>query len=105
TVVWRGGQKQPVLEPGRESLDGAGDLRVNGIALATRRRGVMRLVQDEHGAGTECPQPVAERPGIGLVDEQPVGDEKTRMGSPGIDAEASLAANPCDEILVEDFEW
>ena len=103
-VVVDGGQKQSVFEPGREPLDGAGDLRVDRVALATRGCGVMRLVEDEQGAGAECPEPVAKGSRVGLVDQQTMGNQKAGMRGPGVDPEASFAANPGDEIFVEDLE-
>jgi hypothetical protein len=64
----------------------------------------MRLIENQHGAGRERPKPVAKRSGVGLVDQQPVGNQKTRMSSLGIDAETSFAANLGNEVFVEDFE-
>ena len=93
-----------MLEPRREALDRARNLRIDGVTLSARRRGVVRFIEDQEGAWAECPEPVAERSGVGLVDKQSVGDKKTGMGGPRIDAETSLTANPCDEIFVEDFE-
>ena len=104
-VVRGGGQEQTVLEPGREALDGARDLRVDGVALAAGGRGVMRFVEDEQGAGAECSEPVAQGSGVGLVDQETMGNQKAGMSGPGVDAEASLAPNAGDEIFVENLEW
>ena len=60
-VVRRGRQEQPVLEPRGQVADGAGDLRVDGVARAAGRGGVVRLVEDQQRAGPEVAEPVAQR--------------------------------------------
>ena len=87
-----------------EVADGAGDLRVDGVLLAARRGGVMSLVKDKQRARRKSPELVRKRAGVGLVDQQAVGDEEPRMGRPGVDAVAALSADPADVFPVEDFE-
>ena len=101
-VVRRGRQEQPVLEPRGQVAHGPGDLRVDGVPLAARRGGVMGLVEDQQRAAAEGPQPVAERPGVGLVDQQAMRDQEAGMRAPRIDAEAALAPDPLHVLLVED---
>src|SRR5690606_23109182 len=47
---------------------------------------------------------IAQGPGVGLVDQQPMRHEEAAMGAPRVDAEAPLAADPLHVLLVEDFE-
>ena len=103
-VVRRGREEQPVLEPAGQVADGPGDLRVDGVLRAARRGGVVGLVEDEQRAGPEVAEPVAERGGVGLVDQQPVRDQEPRVGRPGVDAVAPLLPDPGDVVLVEDLE-
>ena len=103
-VVRRGGEEQPVLEPRRQVADGAGDLRVDGVLLAAGRGGVVGLVEDQQRAAAEVAQPVAQRAGVGLVDQQAVRDEEPGVRAPGIHAVAALAPDPGDVVLVEDLE-
>ena len=60
-IVRRGGQKQPMLEPGGQVANGAGDLRIDGVFLATGRGGMVGFVQDEQRAGAEVAEPIAQR--------------------------------------------
>jgi len=71
-VMGRGRQEQPMLEARRQIADGAGDLGVDSVARPTGRGGVVGFVQDEQSAGAELAQPVAQRRGVGLVDQQPL---------------------------------
>ena len=52
-VVRRGREEQPVLEAAGEVADGAGELRLDAVAAAARRRGVVRLVEDQQAAGQQ----------------------------------------------------
>ena len=54
--------------------------------------------------GRNVPSQLRRGPRIGLVDQQAVGNQKTGMGGPGIDAEASFASNLGNEVFVEDLE-
>ena len=103
-VVRRGRQEQPVLEARGQVADGPGDLRVDGVPRAAGRGGVVGLVEDEQRAGPEVAEPVAQRAGVGLVDQQPVRDEEPRVRRPGVDAVAALPADAGDVVLVEDLE-
>ncbi len=67
-------------------------------------RGVVGLVEDQERAGAEVAEPVAERGGVRLVDQQPVRDQEPGVSRPRIDAVAPLLADPCDVLLVEDLE-
>jgi hypothetical protein len=49
-VVRRRSQEQPVLEPIGEVSDRLGELAVDCIARAARRRRVMRLIEDQQRA-------------------------------------------------------
>ena len=93
-----------MLEPPGQVADGPGDLRVDGVLRAARRGGVVGLVEDEQRAGPEVAEPVAQRGGVGLVDEQAVRDQEPRVGRPGVDPVAPLLPDPGDVVLVEDLE-
>ena len=83
-VVRRGREEQPVLEPRGEVADGPGDLRVDGVFLAAGRGGVVGLVEDQQRAAAEVAQPVAQRRGVGFVDQQAVRDQEPRVRAPGL---------------------
>ena len=74
-----GGQKEAVLEPRREVAPRAGEVRVDGVLSAARRRRVVRLVEDQHRAWIEAPEPVAE---VGYSD----GAGRKRLLKPARDA-------------------
>src|SRR5450755_2017366 len=93
-----------MLESWGEALNRARYLRVDGITLAARRRGMVRFVEDEESAGTEIAEPIAQRSGIGLVDQEPVGNKEPGMRGPRVHAEAPFATNPGDKVFVEDLE-
>ena len=80
------------------------NLRVDGVATAARRRGVMRLVEDQEAPGKEVAKPVAERVGVRRVDQQAVRDEEAGVGPPRVHAEPALAAHARQVITVEDLE-
>jgi hypothetical protein len=54
------GQEKAVLEPRREVAPRAGEVRVDGVLRAARRRRMVPLVEDQHRAWSEAPEPVAE---------------------------------------------
>ncbi len=103
-VVGRGREEKPVLEPRGEVADGAGDLRVDGVLLAAGRGGVVRFVEDQQRAAAEIAQPVAERAGIGFVDQQAMRDQEAGVGGPRVDAEAAFPADSLHVVFVEDLE-
>src|SRR4051812_13735788 len=103
-VVRSGGEEQPVLEPRRDLADGSGDVRVDCVALAAGWGGMVRFVKDKQAARTEIAQPGHERRSIRIVNEQALGDEESGVRRPRIHAEASLAADVLDVILVKDLE-
>ena len=103
-VVGRGGQEQAVLETPPEIADGAGELRLDAVAPAARRRGVMRLVQDQQTARLHLAEPLAHGVRVGRVDEKVVRDEKATVGAPRVDPEAPLLANPRKIRAVENHE-
>ena len=104
TVVRRGGQEQPVLETLREIADRAGELRLDAVAPAGGRCGMVRLVENQQAAGRHRPQPLAHWIRVGRVDQQVVGDQEAAVGAPGVDAEAAFTAHPGDMAPVEDYE-
>ena len=103
-VVRRRRKEQAVLEARREVADGPRDVGVDGVSLAARRGRVVGFVQDQEAAWAEVAEPVAQRPGVRLVDQQALRDQKPRVGGPRVDAEAALAADILDVILVQNFE-
>src|SRR5438132_6551928 len=84
--------------------NGARDVRVDGVFLSAGRGGMMRFVEDQQGAAAESAEPVAQGPGVRLVDQKAMGDKETRMRAPRIDAKAALAADLLHVVLVEDFK-
>ena len=97
-------QKQTMFKPLCEIPNGSGDLGVDGIALTARRSGVVRFVQDQEAPGTERAQPIRQRARIGLIDQQTVRDEESRVRGPGVDPKPPLSANVLDVVLVEYLE-
>ena len=93
-----------MLEARRQIANGAGDLRVDGVPGAAGGSRVVRLVEDQQGAGTEIVEPVAQRRGVAFVDEQPVRNQEAGDGRPRVDAVAALLPDALDVIAVEDLE-
>src|SRR5438105_1217464 len=93
-----------MLESRGQVAHGTGDLRVNGILLPAARRCMVGFIQNQERTSAKFPQPIAKRTGIVFIDQQTMGNEKTRMSAPGIDPEPTLAANALHVILVEDFK-
>jgi len=79
---------------------------------ATRHNGTISLlrhifqtaVEDEQRSRTQIVEPRVHRADVGFINEQPVGDEKTRESRPGIDAVPALAADPLHVVAVENLE-
>ena len=103
-VVGRGGQEQAVLEAASEIADRAGEPGLDPVTPAARRRGVMGFVQDQEAARQQVAQPFAQGVRVGRIDEQVVRHEKAAVGTPRVDAEAPLLANPREIRTVEDHE-
>lgn len=93
-----------MLKPLCKIPNGPGDLGVDGIALAACGSRVVGFVQDQETPGTERTQPIRQRTRIGLIDQQTVGDEESRIRGPGVDPKTPLSANVLDIVLVEDLE-
>ena len=104
TVVGRRGEEQAMLEAPAEVADCAGELRLDPVPPAARRRGVMGFVQDQQAPRKQPAQPFAHRVCVGRVDEQVVRHEEAAVGTPRVDPEASLLANPREIRAVEDHE-
>ena len=103
-VVRRRRQEQPVLEASREVADGAGELRLDAVAPAARRRRVVRLVEDEQAAGPQGAEPRPHGVGVARVDQQVVRHEEPAVGHPRVHAEAALAPHPRQVGAVENLE-
>src|SRR6516165_456728 len=65
---------------------------------------MMGLIQDQHAAGTKITQPIQEGGPVGLVNQKPLGNQKSWMRGPGIDSESSVPANLLDVAAVKDGE-
>ena len=63
----------------------------------------MGFVQDEEAAWAEGAEPVAKRPGVGLVNQEALRNQKPRVRGPWVDAEPALAAHSLNVILVQNF--
>ena len=105
TVVRRGGQEQAVLETTSEIADRTGELRLDTVTPATRRRGVVGLVQDQKAARLHLAEPLAHGVRVSRVDEKVVRHEKAAVGTPRVDPESPLLANPSEIRAVEDDEY
>ena len=103
-VVGRRGEEQAMLEAPAEVADCAGELRLDPVAPAARRRGVMGFVQDQEAPRKQPAQPFAHRVRVVRVDEQVVRHEEAAVGTPRVDPEAPLLANPREIGAVEDHE-
>src|ERR1039458_7473844 len=64
----------------------------------------MGFVQDEEAAWAEGAEPVAQRPGVRLVNQEALRNQKPRVRGPGVDPEAALAAYSLNVILVKNFK-
>jgi hypothetical protein len=64
-VVWCRREEEAVLEAAGEVANRAGELRLDPIAAAARRRGVLRLVDNEETARQQRAQPLTQRVGVG----------------------------------------
>ena len=104
-VVRRGGQEQAVLETTSEIADRTGELRLDSVTPAARRRGVVGLVQDQQSARLHLAEPLAHGVRVGRVDEKVVRHEKSAVGTPRIDPESPLLANPREIRAIEDYEY
>ena len=103
-VVGCGGQEQAVLEAPAQVADGTGELGLDAVAPAARRRRVVGLVQDQKAARRQVAQPLAHGVGVRGIDEEVVGDQKSAVRAPRIDAEAPLAAHLREVGAVQDDE-
>src|ERR1039458_5482315 len=64
----------------------------------------MGFVQDEEAAWAEGAEPVAKRPGVRLVNQEALRNQKPRVRGPWVDTEAALAAHSLNVILVQNFK-
>ena len=103
-VVRRGGQEQTVLETPAAIANGPGELRLDAVTPAARRRGVMGFVQDQQAARQHLAEPLAHGVRVGRIDEKVVRDEKPAVGAPRIDAEAAFLADAREIHAVENHE-
>lgn len=103
-VVRRRRKEEAMLEPGTEIADGAGELRLDAVSAAARRRGVVRFVEDEQASRPHAAEPSAHRVGVGRVGEEVVGHEEAAVRLPRVDAEAALAADIGEVPAVEHLE-
>ncbi len=93
-----------MLEAFSEPADCLGELAVDRIAGAARRRGMVRLVENQHRTRPEVPEQVAQAADVGLVRHQRVRNEEPRSGRPGVGAIAPLASEDGEIVAVDDRE-
>ena len=93
-----------MLEARGNVADRPGDPRVDGVFRSAGRCRVVRLVEDEKAPRLQAAEPIAEGSGVGLVDEEALGDEKAGKGLPGVHAESPGAADLFQILAVEDLE-
>jgi hypothetical protein len=97
-------KKEPVLEEFGERTYRHGKLAVGGIRDAAGRGGVMRLVEDEHGAGAERTQHLGDTVRIGLVREQVVGDDEAGADRPRVGRKTVVPADRGKIVAIDDRE-
>ena len=71
-VVRGGGKEEAVLEAPSEITNCTGELRLDAVAPAARRRSVMGLVQNQQATRQQLTQPLAHRIRVGRIDKQVV---------------------------------
>ena len=84
----RGRQEEPVLEAAGQVAQGTCEFRLDAVTPAARRRRMVRLVEDEQASRQE----------------RIVGNEKTAVGAPRVDAEPTLAAHSSQVRTIENLE-
>ena len=97
-------QEEPVLKAAAEISHGPGELRLDTVAATARRRGVVRLVENEKASRQHRSEPLAHRVGVDRVDQEALGDEEPAVRAPGVHPEAALTANPRQVGAVENLE-
>ena len=100
----RGRQEEPVLEAAGQVAQGTCEFRLDAVTPAARRRRMVRLVEDEQASRQERSEPLAQRIRVSRIDEQIVGNEKTAVGAPRVDAEPTLAAHSSQVRTIENLE-
>ena len=75
-VVRSGREEEAVLEKRREFAHAAGELGIDRVGGRCSRSGVVRFVENEHGARTVLIQPVAQGRGVLFVAQEGVGDDE-----------------------------
>src|SRR5207249_7818206 len=95
---------QTMFEARRKIANRPRDVGVDGVSLAARWGRVMCLVQNEQASWAEGAEPVAKRPGVGLINQEALRNQKARVRRPRVDPEAVLAAHTLNVILVQDFK-
>ena len=103
-VVGGGRKEQAVLEARSDVADCPRDSAVDGVAVVARRSGVVGLVEDQQRTGAERAEPVTQWTSVGLVDEEPAGNEPAGEGAPGIHRPAPFLADPIHREPVERVE-
>ena len=100
----RGRQEKPVLKPRGEVADSPRDPAVDGVAVVGGRGGVVGLVENEQRAGPQRAEPVAQGAGVGLIDQEPRGDEPAGVGGPRVHGPAAFLADAFHRLPIECFE-
>lgn len=103
-VVGRRRQEQPMLEPARQVIHRAGELTVHGVPGATRRRGMVRLIQNQEATRPELPERLTQAGYVRFICEEVVRDQEPRPGQPGVGEEASAPSECHDVLTVDDRE-
>src|ERR1700689_1192359 len=92
-AVVRGGRKEEAMfEKRRELAHSSRELGVDRPGRRSGRGGMVRFVENQHGAGAGLAEPIAKGRGILLIAQKGVGNDELRMGGPGIDRIAALTA-------------
>src|SRR5690349_9701688 len=79
-------------------------MRINCVPRSARWRCMMRFVEDQQTARMKSPQPISQRAGVGLVDQQTLRYKETRIRTPRIDSESTLPPYALQIVFVENLE-
>ena len=80
------------------------ELRVNRVRGRCSRSSMVRFVENEHGAGTMLPEPVAQGRSVLFIAQQGVRDDELRVRCPRVDCVTAFATTIEEVVSVEDHE-
>src|SRR5205807_9680673 len=96
--------EQSVFKAVRQAADRHRELAIDRIAGAAGRGRVMRLVEDQQGAGSKIAEEIAQSADIGFIRHQRMRGEESRAGSPWVGAIATLPTQDGEVVAIDDRE-